>query len=187
VSPFYHFNRAAFEGGATDVPSATDNRASHYAGGQISLEVIKGNNNAKIGIYAFGQHDDTLFSLVANDGSGAALSQRENINGALQAVFFEDQFKASSWLTLNGGIRLTHFSGAINETAASPRAGLALRLPRLNWILRASYGRFYQAPPLNTVSGPLLDLALNQGFGFLPLRGERDEQHDVGITLPIKG
>src|SRR6185312_12252874 len=35
VSPFYHFNRAAFEGGAEDVPIATDNRASNYAGGQI--------------------------------------------------------------------------------------------------------------------------------------------------------
>ncbi|HEX7961802.1 MAG TPA: TonB-dependent receptor [Terriglobales bacterium] len=187
VSPFYHFNRAAFEGGAADVPSATNNRGSHYAGGQISLAVIKGKNNAKAGIYAFGQHDNTLFSVVANDGSGDALSQRQRATGALQAVFLEDQFKATSWLTLNGGIRLTHFSGAIHEDAASPRAGLALRLPRLNWVLRASYGRFYQAPPLNTVSGPLLDLALNQGFGFLPLRGERDEQHDVGITIPMKG
>jgi outer membrane receptor protein involved in Fe transport len=33
----------------------------------------------------------------------------------------------------------------------------------------------------------LLDLALNQGFGFLPLRGERDEQKEVGLTIPIKG
>ena len=187
VSPFYHFNRAAFEGGTADVPSATNNRASNYAGGQISLGVVRGNNNAKVGIYAFGQHDNTLFSLVANDGSGVALSQREKVAGALEAAFLEDQFKATSWLTLNGGIRLTHFSGSIHEDSASPRAGLALRIPQLNWVLRASYSRFYQAPPLNTVSGPLLDLALEQGFSFLPLHGERDEQHNFGITIPIKG
>jgi outer membrane receptor protein involved in Fe transport len=187
VSPFYHFNRAAFEGGAADVPSATDNRASNYAGGQISLGAVRGNNNAKVGIYAFGQHDNTLFSLIANDGSGGALSQSERVNGALEAVFLEDQFKATSWLTLNGGIRLTHFSGSIHEDAASPRAGLALRVPRLNWVMRASYSRFYQAPPLNTISGPLLDVALDQGFGFLPLKGERDEQHDFGISIPVKG
>src|SRR5882672_2826724 len=30
VSPLYHFNRAAFEGGPLDVPIATDNRASWY-------------------------------------------------------------------------------------------------------------------------------------------------------------
>lgn len=187
VSPFYHFNRAAFEGGAADVPSATNNRASNYAGGQVSLGVVKGNHNAKVGIYAFGQHDNTLFSVVANDGSGSVLSQRETVAGSLVAGFLEDQFKATSWLTLNGGIRLTHFSGSIQEDAASPRAGLALRIPRLNWVLRASYSRFYQAPPLNTVSGPLLDLALDQGFAFLPLKGERDEQHNFGITIPIKG
>ena len=186
ISPFYHFNRAAFEGGAADVPSATANRASNYIGGQISLGVVNGNNNAKVGIYAFGQHDNTLFGLLANDGSGAALSQREKATGALEAAFLEDQFKATSWLTLNGGIRLTHFSGSIHEDAVNPSAGLALRLPRLNWVLRASYSRFYQSPPLNTVSGPLLDVALEQGFGFLPLHGERDEQYNFGISIPIK-
>ena len=187
VSPFYHFNRAAFEGGAADVPSATNNRASNYAGGQLSLALLTGRNNAKVGVYAFGQHDNTMFGVVANDGSGAAVSQREEINGALGAAFLEDQFKATSWLTLNGGIRLTHFSGTIREDAASPRTGLALLIPQLNWVLRASYSRFYQAPPLNTLSGPLLNLALDQGFGFLPLTGERDEQHDFGITIPVRG
>jgi outer membrane receptor protein involved in Fe transport len=54
-------------------------------------------------------------------------------------------------------------------------------------VLRASYSRFYQAPPLSTVSGPLLEFALQQGVDFLPLRGERDEQRDFGITLPFRG
>ena len=52
--------------------------------------------------------------------------------------------------------------------------------------LRGNYSRFYQAPPLNTVSGPLLDLAVSQGFAFLPLKGERDEQHEVGLAIPFK-
>jgi outer membrane receptor protein involved in Fe transport len=30
-------------------------------------------------------------------------------------------------------------------------------------------------------------LALEQGFGFLPLRGERDEEYQLGLTVPIKG
>jgi outer membrane receptor protein involved in Fe transport len=185
ISPFYHFNRAAFEGGPLDVPSATDNRASHYVGGQISLGLVKGKHNAKFGVYAFGQHDDTLFQLNPNDGS-AVLSQREKASGQLAAAFIEDQFKPTSWLTLNGGIRLTHFSGAISEDAPSPRIGVAIQLPRLNWILRGAYSRYYQAPPLNTISGPLLEVAVDQGFGFLPLRGERDEQYDFGVTVPVK-
>jgi hypothetical protein len=65
--------------------------------------------------------------------------------------------------------------------------GAALRIPKLGWVLRASWGRYYQPPPLQTVAGPLLEFAGEQGFGFLPLRGEHDEQHDFGVTIPIRG
>jgi hypothetical protein len=53
--------------------------------------------------------------------------------------------------------------------------------------LRAFWGRYYQPPPLVTVSGPLLDLAAEEGFGFLPLRGERDEQREFGLSIPLAG
>jgi hypothetical protein len=102
-------------------------------------------------------------------------------------AFAEDQFAASDWLTLNGGVRLTRFSGAVVETAVSPRVGATVRVPRWDWVARGSYGRYYQAPPLTTVSGPLLDLAVNQGFGFLPLKGERDEQYEIGLAIPVRG
>ena len=187
VSPFFHFNRAAFEGGPNDIPSATDNRASTYGGGQMSLGYVKGRNNAKIGLYAFGQHDNQLFGVIANDGTGSTFRQRNLSGGDMEAVFIEDQFKAFNWLTLNGGVRLTRFAGELNETATSPRIGAALRIPKLSWVLRASYSRFYQPPPLTTISGPLVELVAEQGAGFLPLHGERDEQHEFGITIPISG
>jgi outer membrane cobalamin receptor len=187
ASPFFHFNRAAFEGGPADIPSATDNRASTYAGGQMALGYVKGRNNAKAGLYAFGQHDNQLFGVVANDGTGNVFRQRSLRDGGLEAFFVEDQFKAFNWLTLNGGVRVTRFFGELNETAASPRIGAALRIPKLAWVLRASYSRFYQPPPLTTVSGPLVELVAEQGAGFLPLEGERDEQHEFGITIPIHG
>ncbi|HYM09351.1 MAG TPA: TonB-dependent receptor, partial [Bryobacterales bacterium] len=91
------------------------------------------------------------------------------------------------WLTLTGGVRLTHFSGAISENAASPRAGVSVRIPHLNWVLRGFYGRYYQAPPLSTVSGPLLEFAVRQGLGVIPLKGERDEENQVGLTIPLRG
>ncbi len=82
LSPFYHFNRAAYEGGPTDVPIATDNRASNYEGGQITLSAVNKRNNAEAGIYAFAQQDNSFFSVIANDGSGrpvqpAGLSRRQ--------------------------------------------------------------------------------------------------------------
>ena len=185
VSPFYHFNRLNYVGGPGDVPFVPDHyRAAHYLGAQINLAAVVSKHNVHVGGLAFGQHDGNLFGLTATDGSGLALRQKQDLWGNLEAFYLEDQYKLNRWLTLTGGIRLTRFSGLLSETGASPRVGAALRLPRLGWVLHGAYGRFYDAPPLTTISGPLLELALSQGFAFLPLRGERDEQHELGLTIP---
>jgi outer membrane cobalamin receptor len=188
VSPFYHFNRAHYRGGVLDTPVIPeDDRGSNYIGGQATLAVVAGKHNASFGGEVFGQRDNHLFSLESNDPSLASARQRQTLWGNLEAIFLEDQYKATSWLTLNGGVRLTRFSGALTETAADPRIGAAVRIPHLGWVLRGFYGRYYQAPPLTTLSGPFANLALDQGFGFLPLRGERDEQHEFALAIPYRG
>jgi outer membrane receptor protein involved in Fe transport len=199
LSPSYHFNRAAFEGLGDDAERlvTTDNRASFYVGGQASLGIVRGHHNAKIGFYGFSQHDNTLIGV---EGNGADPDDptadpipvsipltRQKASGDLEAVFIEDQFKAASWLTLNAGVRFTRFSGLITETAGSPRIGAAIQIPHLKWVIRGSYGRFYQAPPLDTAGNGLQALLTSQSLGFLPLRGERDEQREFGITIPIRG
>jgi outer membrane receptor protein involved in Fe transport len=60
-------------------------------------------------------------------------------------------------------------------------------MPRLNWTFRAFYGHYYQAPPLNTASGPLLQFANNSNLGFIALHGERDEETQFGVTIPWRG
>jgi len=192
VSPFYHFNRAHYVGGYIgqpdpDVVIPEDDRGSNYFGGVASLAVNRGKHNIHAGLQVFGARDNQLFGIVASDGSNPPLRQREMVWGNVEALFLEDQYKLSSWLTLNGGARLTHFGSTTSENAVDPRVGAAIRIPRLNWVLRGFYGRYYQAPPLLTVNGPLLEQAAQQGFGFLPLRGERDEQHEFGLTIPLAG
>ncbi len=188
VSPLYHFNSADYMGGPQDQPvTPSQNRSSGYLGGQVALAITRGRHNAQLGYYTFAQSDRTLFGLMAHDGSGLSLEQQENVLGNLQAAFAEDQFRVTPWFTVNAGVRATRFAGDVRETALDPRLGAALRLPRLNWVLRASYGRTYQAPPLETLAGPLLDIALQQGLGFLPLHGERDEMHEFGLTAPWRG
>jgi len=54
-------------------------------------------------------------------------------------------------------------------------------------VFRAFYGHYYQAPPLLTVSGPLLQLFTNNNLTFLPLHGERDEERQFGVAIPIHG
>jgi outer membrane cobalamin receptor len=188
VSPFYHFNRANFLGGPADTPvTSTEKRDSQYAGGQIVLSDLTRHHNATAGLYGFFQHDNSFFGIQATDGSGLSLQERDKVGGNLEALFLEDQYKPASWLTLTGGVRMTHFSGSVSENAADPRVGVAIRVPRANIVFRGFYGRYYQAPPLSTVSGPLAQFALDQGFGFLPLHGERDEEYQFGVSVPVKG
>ena len=188
ISPFYHYNQANYDGDPNDTPvSTTQHRSSEYAGGQATLSAVTKQHNASMGMYGFGQHDDESVGLIANDGTGLTLAQQKIATGHLEALFVEDQYKVLPWLTLTGGARLTHFSGAISENAASPRIGAAIRIPRLNWVLRGFWGEYYQAPPLSTVSGPLLDYAVSQGLGFIPLHGERDQEHQFGLMIPLRG
>jgi outer membrane receptor protein involved in Fe transport len=190
VSPSYHFNRAAFEGlGAPDQRLVTtDNRASSYLGGQASVSVVKGRHNASVGVYGFAQHDNTFFELTGTNDLGDPVDAhppRQKVSGELDALWIQDQYKATSWLSLTAGMRFTRFSGLVTETAGSPRLGVAIQIPHLHWILRGAYSRYYQAPPLDTVSADVLSVSPDQGF--LPLRGERDEQRDFGLTIPVRG
>ena len=191
LAPFYHFNRAAYEGAAGDVPTVSDNRASQYAGGQAILSTAWKSQSLRAGMYGFAQGDRRRFMLAANDGTGAAFAETVRPAGSLQAYFAEDRYAlerhGTQWLTLSGGVRVTRFSGNLDETAASPRLGAALRIPGLGWTARASYSRFYQAPPLDTVSGALGEFATANGLGFLPLHGERDEQREFGVAVPFRG
>jgi outer membrane receptor protein involved in Fe transport len=109
------------------------------------------------------------------------------LNGSLVALYVEDQFRVTSWLPANAGVRQTHFSGGVVENTTSPRLGLSVRVPTLNWTFGGFYAKFYQAPPLLTASGPLIDFVTDENLGFIPLHGERDEESQFGVSIPIKG
>ncbi|MGB6027598.1 MAG: carboxypeptidase regulatory-like domain-containing protein [Candidatus Sulfotelmatobacter sp.] len=200
VSPFYHYNGADYRGGANDVPVISSvNQNANYGGLQASFSSLYRNNDFQVGIYGFGQHQYNYFNNVftctqncqiygqppdglPNDGPSSI-----GVNGGVTALFINDKFKVTPWLTLIAGLRQTEFDSSISESASDPRLGAAIRIPHLNWVFRGFYGYFYQAPPLVTATGPLLDLANNQNFTFAPLHGERDIEWQFGVTVPLHG
>ena len=189
ISPFYHFNSVDYGSSPLDYPSSTtEDRSSKYEGGQATLSWVKKQNNLRVGLYGFAQQDNDLFGLTYNDGSGTPpIVSTVHPDGGLFALYADDQFKLTSWLTLSGGLRYSHFGGGVVEDAVDPRVGISLRIPKLNWVFRAFYGHFYQAPPLATLSGPLLDYITSvQQLSYLPLKGERDEEFQYGVTIPLK-
>lgn len=214
VSPFYHYNRANYDSALTDPVVTTQHRGSTYAGGQISVSANQKRNDLQVGLYSFYQRNTELLGATFNEASSAqfkgdasrlkameastraltlaaspssSFTETQSPTGSLAAFFLDDKFKPTSWLTLSAGLRPTHFSGEISENSISPRFGIALNLPKLNWTFRASYGHYYQAPSLVTASGPVLQFANGENLSFIALPGERDEEEQFGVNIPWHG
>ena len=199
ASPFYHYNSGDYASNPNDTPVAsTENRASTYAGGQASLAANYWKNDLQVGFLGFYQSDNQLFGAIFNDGSGnPPFTDSEQPTANLEAFYVDDKFNPFSWLTLSAGLRPTRFSEGnfptaalappISESAIQPRFGATFTIPHLRWTFRAFYGHYYQAPPIETVSGPLISQCQPPDCGFLPLHGERDEEHQFGATIPYRG
>jgi outer membrane receptor protein involved in Fe transport len=187
VSPYFHFNDTHYVGGPGDTPTVLDeNSRSDYVGMRAMLQALKKRHNARVGIESWGQRNNTLFNLTANPGT-QVLQQQEMHWANTDSLFAEDTYRPTSWLTLDGGIRLVHYGGLLSENAVDPRLGGGIHIPHLGWTVHGYYAYYYQPPPLDSLSGPLLIYAITQGVTFTPLPGERDIQHDVGLTVPLRG
>ena len=187
-SLFYHYNRADFDGDPQDFPiSTTYQHSSSYIGGQEALHASFGQHQLQAGVLGFAQADDQFFHVLFNDGSLPTVRQSLRPDGNLTAAYLQDNWQATSWLSLSAGVRQTHFDGLLVENATDPRFGATVKVPDLGWLLRGFWGRYYQAPPLETLSGPLLEFAQASNLAFLPLRGERDNEWQFGVTIPLRG
>ncbi len=200
VSPFYHYNKVDYNSNPNDVPVATTyDRGSTYGGAQASVTTVVKRNSLQAGIYSFGQHDHYLFGLISNDGSGTApFKESDSTSGGVIEEYISDNYKPTPWLTLIAGVRASQFRAEFTENEIDPRFGIAVKVPKLNWVFRGYYGRFYQPPPLVTVGCAVgassasvgcnvLTVAQSSGTSFAPLHGERDEEHQFGVQIPFKG
>jgi hypothetical protein len=210
VSPFYHYNSGDYASNPNDTPIATsEDRGSTYVGGQASFAANYKKNDLQVGFLSFYQSDHQLFGATFNPTFQAQCGTTgipvqcvpftigESPTANLETFYIDDKFKPFSWLTLSAGMRPTHFSEGnfstdsieppISESAISPRFGATATIPKLHWTFRAFYGHYYQAPPIETVSGPVESLCEPPSCEFLPLHGERDEEHQFGVTVPYRG
>ena len=194
VSPFFHYNSGDYASKTTDTPeAATEDRTSIYAGGQATFAANYKKNGVQVGFVSFYQSDDQLFDVIP----GLASPDIEHPTANLETFYIDDKFKPFSWLTLSAGMRPTRFAEGnfaaastaqpVSESAISPRFGATVTIPKLRWTFRAFYGHYYQAPPIETVSGPLLQYVQQSNVAIISLHGERDEEHQFGVTIPYRG
>jgi outer membrane receptor protein involved in Fe transport len=188
VAPYFHFNDTHYVGGPGDTPFIlNEDSRSDYVGVRAMLQALKKRHNARVGFESWGQRNNTHFDLTANPGTNV-LQQQEMHWANTESLFAEDQYRPTSWFTLDAGLRVIHYGGLLSENAVDPRLGGGIQIPHLGWTVHGYYAYYYQPPPLDSLSGPLLDLALiTNGATFTPLPGERDIQHDIGLTVPFRG
>jgi hypothetical protein len=186
VSPYYHYNHGVYDGGPHDPLITQDDRASHYVGGYINFTRTLGKHTVRLGTDSFGERFAALFGLTATTGTKSSATEQQQLWATVLSAFVEDTFRVAPRVTLNTGLRFERFSGTLTEHGTSPRLGVAFDVGH-GTVLRASYGRFYQHPQVSTVSGSILQTALQEGFGITPMPGERDQMVEVGYGIPIRG
>jgi len=126
VSPFYHYNGANYQGGTNDFPViSTVTQTANYAGMQAALNVNFWKNDLEAGVYGFGQHQYNYFYNQYTDGTPNVAPSSIGASGGVTAVFINDKFKVTPWLTFIAGLRETAFDASISENATDPV--LALR------------------------------------------------------------
>ena len=202
ISPFYHYNSGDYGSNPADYPVAsTEDRSSAYVGGQATFAANYKKNDLQVGLVSFYQSDSQFFGAIFNPLSynpvPSPVADTERPTANLETFYIDDKFKPFSWLALSAGMRPTRFSEGnfaagstaqpVDESAIQPRFGATVTIPRLSWTFRAFYGHYYQAPPIETVSGPLLQLAQQNNVAIISLPGERDEEHQFGVAIPYRG
>ena len=164
----------------------TDDRTSHNVGGDFNFTRTVGRHTLRLGTDSFGERWSSLFGLTSTVGAMLSLTETERLWATVFSTFAEDTFRVTPWMTINAGYRFERFAGTLTEYGNTPRVGAAFSTGR-GTVLRASYGRFYQHPQVATVSGPVLEFALQEGFDILPIPGERDRIWEIGYGIPFNG
>ena len=193
IAAFYHLNQANYDSPTNDIPAATTwHQESNYVGGQGDAYASAGPNNFSAGFYTFHQAENDRFGVVDNTTAPSTVygPDSSTAGAALYEFYVSDHLRLGKYVTLLGGERFTIYRSGLNESANYPRIGATVEIPRLHWVLRGFYGHFFQPAPIETVSSAVLNYASNLGGGenaFTPIPSERDEEHQFGIQIPLKG
>lgn len=101
-----------------------------------------------------------------------------------QAVYGQDTMHLGN-LVINLGLRFDHYDFIVDETAWSPRLGVAYHVKPLNLVLHASYDRTFGTPPFeNQLVSSAPSSRFEEGF-YLPLRPSRGNYYEVGLSKAL--
>ncbi|WCM24213.1 TonB-dependent receptor [Paraburkholderia bryophila] len=145
----------------------------------------------------FFQQEHAVFNdsvnVFATDDTGAQASDQPfNIpdssskTGYLYSAYVQDEWKLTSKLTLNYGLRYDKMDEYVSASQLSPRIGLVYALTPTT-TFHAGYARYFTPPAFELVSGSTISRfngTTNQSPSNLndPVQPERSHYFDLGVT-----
>lgn len=100
-----------------------------------------------------------------------------------QAAFVQDLIRLGKW-TISAGLRWDHYQLLVNQTAVSPRLGIARYIQNADLVLHTSFDRVFQTPAFENIllsSSPEV-VALNPNVLRLPVPPSHGDYYEVGLT-----
>jgi hypothetical protein len=165
-----------------------------YAGGSVSVN--RGSHDLKFGADALFSsiHENFGYQIIARQIDGVPIFDsnlpdnfrfQQTRAGREQALFAQDTWHRGG-LTVSAGLRFDHYRLVADESAASPRLGIAYNVPHAGLVLRASYDRVFQGPAVENILLASANLADQLGGGaFIPLRPSRGNFTEAGFSKSL--
>jgi len=105
-----------------------------------------------------------------------------------QAAFAQDLIRLKDW-TFSAGLRFDHYKLLVDQTAWSPRAGIAYFWQATGIVFRASYDRVFQTPAFENllVASSLAVVSLSDQVLRLPVEPSRGNYYEAGFARALFG
>jgi hypothetical protein len=165
-----------------------------YAGGSVSVN--RGSHDFKFGADGLftSIHENFGYQIITRQINGVRIFDsdlpgtfrfQQTGSGREQAVFAQDTWHRGG-LTVSAGLRFDHYRVVEDESAWSPRLGIAYNVSRAGLVLRASYDRVFQGPAVENILLASANLADQLGGGaFIPLRPSRGNFTEAGFSKSL--
>jgi TonB dependent receptor/Carboxypeptidase regulatory-like domain/TonB-dependent Receptor Plug Domain len=114
---------------------------------------------------------------------------RDQRTARTASAFVQDRFSPFQNFTIDAGVRYDDYRLLIHEHAFSPRIGVAYSIPKTQTVIRASYNRLFQPPPIENLllasseqAARLSPLAVTTGeLGIKPILPDKENVFEVGV------
>ena len=158
-----------------------------YAGGGISAH--RGVHEWKAGAevfrtpayenFGYGITDPAFFSPDVPP----AFTFAAHGTGQEESAFVQDMIRGGRW-TVSAGVRWDGYGLLVRDSAVSPRLAAAWYWPRAGLVLRASYDRTFEVPPIENLllASSVAAQSLTSTSTGLPVRPSRGDFYETGLS-----